>query len=202
MPYPLKVDRQPGQPVPSQVGGAPMRPSMPNTFANPPAPASSPVGRPAATPSFAGGPGLPLPLSRPTSPPARPGMPVPPVPAYKQRAVEPRVGPRAGVRPDDWETQPPHIAVTPPVYQLDHVPSSSELAGLPPGANIQTPYGSVDHTGKLTLSAEGQAKYQQAVVQRRKSYGPHPWAGDPAAPPPPITLGKPSFNPFSGQWSR
>ncbi len=86
------------------------------------------------------------------------------------------------------------------VFNMDRVPSRSELQGLPPGMTVQTPYGTVDSSGKLTLSPEGQQKYREAVVQKTRQFGHFPGAQDPNAPKPPITLGKPSYNPFTNQW--
>ena len=83
---------------------------------------------------------------------------------------------------------------------MDRVPTSYELASLPPGTTVTTPYGSIGADGKLVPNAQTQARYQQAIVQRRKQFGPHPFANDPNAPPAPVELGKPSFNPFTGQW--
>jgi len=87
-----------------------------------------------------------------------------------------------------------------PTMQLDHVPSRSELLDLPQGVQFQTPYGSVDENGNLTPNPEGDAKYREALVERQRKFGPHPWAGDPNAPPPPVALGKPAFNPITGRW--
>lgn len=73
---------------------------------------------------------------------------------------------------------------------------------MPQGVQIQTPYGTVDQSGKLTLSPDGAVKYQQAVIQKRNEFGVHPFANDPSAPPPPIKLGKPFINPFTGKWGK
>jgi len=71
---------------------------------------------------------------------------------------------------------------------------------LPAGTTVQTPYGDVGADGRLALSPQGQELYKQAVVAKQRKFGLHPWAGDPRAPQPPVTLGRPSFNPFTGQW--
>lgn len=83
---------------------------------------------------------------------------------------------------------------------LDRVPGRGELAMMAPGVQVQTPFGAVDRDGNLTLSEEGKVKYQEAVAARRRDFGPHPFAGNPDIPPIPVTLGRPSFNPFTGQW--
>lgn len=81
-------------------------------------------------------------------------------------------------------------------FSMDHVPTPAELVNLPPGASFQTPYGTVGPDGKLVPSPEGQQRYQQAIVERRKKFGNHPFLSDPNAPQPPVALGKRSFNPF------
>jgi hypothetical protein len=86
------------------------------------------------------------------------------------------------------------------VQSFDRVPTPAELAEVPEGVEVQTPYGAVARDGKLTLSPDGEVKYKEAMVKRRKQYGPHPFAGDPNAPPAPARLGGRMFNPFSGQW--
>ena len=87
------------------------------------------------------------------------------------------------------------------LYQdFDRVPSMAELQDVPPGVKIRTPYGEVGRDGSLSLSPEGEVKYKEAVVARRKQFGPHPFADDPNAPPTPARLGRHMFNPFSGQW--
>lgn len=84
---------------------------------------------------------------------------------------------------------------------MDHVPTSAELATVPGGVNVQTPYGTVDRsTGSLTLSPDGKEAYQQAVLRMRSRFGPHPFAKDPNSAPVPATLGKPMYNPFINQW--
>lgn len=196
--------RQPGQPRQPEVPGAAPRPSVPNTSVTPPAAATSgPIGRPPSNqPPFAGRASASLPLSQAAGP-AAPSMPSaagtsPQKPSMPQQQA---VAPTPGVAP----TPPPQPQIgTPgpaPTLQLDRVPSRSELMGMPPGTQVQTPYGTMDSTGKLNLSPEGQAKYKEAVVQRRKAFGPHPFANMPGAPEMPINLGKPAFNPFSGRWS-
>lgn len=96
--------------------------------------------------------------------------------------------------------EPGGPAMTPAVFQMDRVPDASELATLPEGMQIQTPYGTVDRaSGKLSLSPEGKVKYQEAVVQARKKLGPTPFGDIPNAPPMPVRLGRYNVNPFTGQ---
>lgn len=71
---------------------------------------------------------------------------------------------------------------------------------MPPGVEVMTPYGAVGPDGTVTPTPELQQQYQQALVQRRRAFGPTPFAGDPNAPQPPVALGKAGFNPFTGMW--
>jgi hypothetical protein len=83
---------------------------------------------------------------------------------------------------------------------FDRVPTLQEIANVPQGTGIQTPYGTMERDGRLNLSPEGEIKYKQALVQRRKQFGPHPFAADPNAPKPDVRLNGRFFNPFSGLW--
>jgi len=74
------------------------------------------------------------------------------------------------------------------------------MLGMPPGTRAMTPYGEVGPDGNVTPTPEMQQQYQQAVVSRRREFGPTPFASDPSAPQPPVRLGRPSINPFTGQW--
>lgn len=88
-----------------------------------------------------------------------------------------------------------------PLQQMfDRVPSPAEMAGLEPGVEIVTPYGTMSQDGSLNLSPEGEAKYKEAKVQRRKKLGPHPFAADPNSPQIDVRLGGRMFNPFTGRW--
>jgi hypothetical protein len=54
-----------------------------------------------------------------------------------------------------------------------------------------------------TLSPEGQQKYKEAVVAKRKALGPVPkFAQMPGAPELPVELGKSAFNPWTGVFGR
>lgn len=86
------------------------------------------------------------------------------------------------------------------IQSFDRVPTSSEILDVPEGVKIMTPYGEVGRDGKLSLSPEGELKFKEAMVNRRKQFGPHPFAGDANAPAAPARLGGRMFNPFSGQW--
>jgi hypothetical protein len=78
--------------------------------------------------------------------------------------------------------------------------SPNELLDVPEGVRVVTPYGEQGRDGSLNLNPEGEMKYKEAIVSRRKQFGPHPFAGDPNAPPAPARLGGRMFNAFSGQW--
>ncbi len=201
--------RQPGMPQAPEVSGATPRPSTPHATVTPPAAATSgPNGRPPSVqPPFSGRASASLPLSQAAGP-AAPSMPSASggssTGPQKPQMPSAPVAPTAGVTPVQPQPQQAQIGQANPGPQLhlDRVPSRSELMGLPPGTTVQTPYGTMGGDGKLTLSPEGQEKYKEAIVQRRKSFGAHPFAGMPGAPEYPIELGKPAFNLFSGQWSR
>lgn len=195
-----KQQRQTGEPQAPKVSGGAPQPSKPNTTVNPPAAASGPVGRPSSpAPPFAGSAGPALPASTPQAarPAATPssGAGTPATPAPSQPATpQPATGPGQPAQP---------TSIGPSFQlQLDHVPSRAELAEVPPGVKVTTPYGEVDATGKLTLSEQGKVQYQQAMLKKQKEYGFHPFAGDPNAPPPPVKLGRPSFNPFTWRWTK
>lgn len=177
------LTQRPSSPSPSQVRGAPPMPARSNTFVNPPAAATAPVGRPPSPPSPSpGGAGRTL----PTTGVASPAAPSPSAGSARGRTAAPQA------------EQAPGVGM--PVFQLDHMPTRSELATLPEGMQISTPYGQVTRDGQLLPSPEGAQLYQQAVVRARQDFGPHPFAGDPNAPPPPIRLGRAWINPFTGRW--
>jgi hypothetical protein len=78
---------------------------------------------------------------------------------------------------------------------------------VPPGAVVQTPYGTVEDdgsgTGKLTLSPEGTQKYKEAKASLRKKLGPMPASlSGPGMPEFPIELGQYNYNPFTGRTER
>jgi hypothetical protein len=197
--------RQPGQPRQPEVNGAPPRPSMPNTNVPPPGPPTNgPIGRPPAPPEppFGGNAGSPLPLPGGNTP-GLPQAPAPPAPQPRQApAPAPALAPspQPAVSPD-----PVNQAQVTGVFQIpmDRVPSRSELQGLPPGAQVQTPFGVVGEDGEpKPRTPEEAQRYQAAVVAKRREFGPHPFAGVAGAPPPPLRLGRPAFNPFSGKWTK
>lgn len=182
--------RAPGEPRPPAISGAPPRPSMPAQTVNPPGIAQAPVGRPPAPPSNAG----PLPNIQPGG--ITPGGfgPTPFVGEKSKPAGSPPKS-KSEVWPD--LTGP----AQPMMLQLGRVPSPAERASMG-GFQVMTPYGEVLQDGSLVPSAEGAARYQQAMVAARQAFGPHPWSNDPMAPPPPARIGGSMFNPLSGAWSR
>lgn len=186
--------RAPLVPRKPEVPGAPPKPAMPADKAVPPAAAKGPIGRPPLpTPSFPGGAGRDLPVTG-TATPAAPSSPAP-RPTAQGAPGQKRPGAQEQLQ-GPTETNPAASLV----HSFDRVPNMSELLDVPEGVTIQTPYGTMDRSGKLTLSPEGEVKYKEAMVKRRKAFGPHPFAGDAAAPPAPARLGGRMFNPFSGQW--
>ena len=98
----------------------------------------------------------------------------------------------------------PTATTTPPALtqSFDRYPSKFDISQVPEGVNVMTPYGPMDRSGNIQFTPDGEVKYREAVVQRRKDFGPHPWAGDPNAPKPPARMGGWMINPFTGQWRR
>jgi len=209
-PVPGPISRQPGAakppgspPGPRGVGVAPPRPSRPMRPSNP-AVVSAPPGRPTRPPMpFAGGAGPRLPIAPASGGAPYGGQPPPssrsgPSSAWARRPEQ--TAPSGG--PSAWAPQPPGQPAGFPTFQMDRVPSAAEMASLPEGTRIQTPYGEVDRSGRITPSPEGEVKYKEAVVMARKRLGPHPFAGDVNAPPFPVRLGRANINPFTGMWMR
>lgn len=83
---------------------------------------------------------------------------------------------------------------------MDRVPTPAEMASMDPSVEVVTPYGTMNQDGSIKLSPEGEMKYKEAVVARRKKLGPHPFAADPNAPAMEVRLGGRMFNPFTGRW--
>lgn len=189
----------------NKASAPPPRPTMPNV--NPPAAASAPVGRPPLPPTpFPGvtaGSSLPLTGSGGAAP-AAPGASFTPKPPSAQRAVKGRGPGGESAMGQPMASPAPPVTTTPASFsvQFDRIPTAAERAELPPGTSVQTPYGVMGPDGMLTPTPEGQQLYRQAMVKAQKDFGPHPWAGDPSAPQPPVKLGRSNFNPFTGQWSQ
>jgi hypothetical protein len=85
------------------------------------------------------------------------------------------------------------------------MPQPHEVEQLPPGS-YETPLGTLvkgpDGTSKVILNQMGQEQYRKRFGEAVQAFGDHPFSSDPNAPPPPVTPGALSFNPFSPQgWS-
>ena len=89
-----------------------------------------------------------------------------------------------------------------PSMRLNRMPKPGEMLGIPPGIDIETPYGMLDQEGGLVKSPEYEQKHKEAIVRARQKFGPHPWNGMAGAPEPTIELGKSHFNPFTNQMGR
>lgn len=174
------LQRQAGQPRRPEFAGAPPLPSQPNTSVAPPGPAAAPVGRPPAPPPMRLGPGA--------------GGGGKPASSAPSRQLAPAPAQQNGL------PSPTPAAAMPLMVQMDRMPSRAELATLPSGTSVQTPFGTVTPDGGIAFTPEGAQQYQAAVVQRRKSFGQHPFANDPSAPQPPVEPGRSAFNPFTGTW--
>jgi hypothetical protein len=90
--------------------------------------------------------------------------------------------------------------------KYSRIPTAEEVAQLPLGSTIETPWGVVqpDENGepRLIMNEQGKAAYIQAQERAKRSYGPTPFAAIPGAPEPDIAVGTWNFNPFTGMWSR
>lgn len=162
------------------------------SFPAPPAVATAPPGRPGRGPQ----PWIPNTTPAPTPLPERQPIPTPPPVPYQPTA--PRRDPGRG--PGN------PVASNPTAPRRD--PGREPMGDPSRGRGIVTSLGetSVNPVGEqvTNLSPEGQVQYQNAVVQRRRDFGPLPKALGtiPGLPEHPIVLGKPAFNPFSSRWSR
>jgi hypothetical protein len=87
---------------------------------------------------------------------------------------------------------------------LPTMPQPQEVDQLPPGS-YETPLGTLvkspDGTAKVMLNPEGQEQYRKRFAESVQAMGKHPFSNDPNAPPPPVSPGRVSYNPFSDQFS-
>lgn len=168
--------------------GSPQRPSMPTPTPGPNAVLwpDSPGGAKGAGPS----PGAVLWPDTPRGGPGQGAVLWPDAPAGGGGGAQPGPG------------QPVAPAPAPLRLSVEKVPSRAEIASLPPGAEIMTPYGMVGADGRVHPTPETAAAYQAAVVRAQQAYGPHPFSAMPGVPAPPVVLGRANFNAFTGQWVR
>lgn len=102
---------------------------------------------------------------------------------------------------------PMPTAPTEPIT-FQRLPFDDELAMVPEGSVVRTPWGEGRASGgkvrDYNLTPAGKEAHGRAMVKRVQTFGAHPWVHDPAAPQPPIELGRPAFNPFAPEgkgWS-
>lgn len=187
-----------GQPVESQVAGAPPMPTPNQSFANPPAAATATQGRPTnGPPPFPGAAGPSLPVTPPAGVAAQQPATGSSTGTGGGTTVTVKTG--AGGEQQSQQQQPQQPAQE-PVFNVAQIPSAADMATMPPGMKIMSPYGEVNRDGTIQLSPEGADAYRTATVHLEKRFGPHPWAGDVNAPRPKVRLGRSNFNPFTGQW--
>jgi hypothetical protein len=96
-------------------------------------------------------------------------------------------------------TQP---AAPPPPAVFKQQPSVDELAKVPEGAEVQTPYGvgtkKAGAVDRYTLTPAGQEAHKRATLAMRERFGPTPFDGDVDAPfEIPLIPGKWAFNPWA-----
>ena len=166
------ANRQPGSPQMPKVAGGSPVPSRPS--------APAPPGLNAAMPG-----------RKPDNPPpmeAGGGIPTPPKMNTEQQATN--------------DAQQKNVDQARPVMMLNRLPKPGEMAGLPPGLQVRTPYGDLDEEGNLVKSPEYEQKQKEAIVRARQRFGPHPWNGMAGAPEPNVELGRSYFNPFTNSFGR
>jgi hypothetical protein len=132
--------------------------------------------------------------------PADPAMqPAPTVVKTTQTTTQPM--PQAPARPQAAPPGGPYQVIG----SRPEMPSEEELQALGHGQGVTTPHGDVyrgpDGSLKLRLNDAGKQAYEEERARKLSTFGVYPGHDDPAAPPPPLTPGIPSFNPFTGQWS-
>jgi hypothetical protein len=161
----------------------------PGTPAAPMVPGGSPT---------APGPMAPAPPGVNSAPPGRsPGMPPP---MGGPQITEPKTT-QTEATAENGEQQK-NTQQARPSLRLNRMPLPGEMLGMPPGIQVETPYGLLDDEGNIQKSPEYEQKHKEAIVRARQKFGPHPWNGMAGAPEPNIELGKSHFNPFTNQMGR
>jgi hypothetical protein len=174
------------------------------------------------SPAVASGPPGPTGAALPSAPPLT--LPAPP-PGYQPPAMQGAMQPPPGqppamqgtvVKKTETTTAPTPAAPAAPQpaapggpYQVigsrPQMPDMEELNALGTGHGITTPHGDVfraaDGRLMLQLNDQGKQAYEEERARKLSTFGHYPGHDDPGAPPPPLTPGLPSFNPFTGQWS-
>lgn len=210
-----------GTPQASRPAATPVSPAAASgPQGRPPAPSTSALGGPMATPisapsgfggMSAGTMSFPAPPRLGGSAPAMP-------PAGSDAAASSSRGgagpfsrvapqlPRPGQQqPQAPDTAAPELAVAaPPVRTFTGMPSGFDMRTLQPGEQAQTPWGPAvmgeDGKPRIQFTPEGEQAYRQAVVAERKKIR-LPAGFEPLADSLPVTPGRPIFDPFSGKWS-
>lgn len=90
----------------------------------------------------------------------------------------------------------------PPPVQLKKSPSTDDLARIPDGSEVVTPYATgTKRNGEVAeyhLTPAGQEAHKRATLALRERAGATPFDGDPTAPPIlPLVLGKWNYNPWA-----
>lgn len=90
----------------------------------------------------------------------------------------------------------------PPPVQLKKSPSTDDLARIPDGSEVVTPYATgTKRNGEVAeyhLTPAGQEAHKRATLALRERAGATPFDGDPTAPPIlPLVLGKTNYNPWA-----
>jgi len=184
----------PGMPSTAGKAGGVQTGSL--SFPNPPAPDSAAPGRPPTSTGPVPGVATPSP---PAADPAAPGAgsSEPPVPNAGQSA-------NGGQPTNPDGTDANGVQTGPPLHNMPKLPAPEQI---PPGAVVQTPFGTVeeDETGNssLALNPEGTLKFKQAKAALRTKLGPMPASlSGPGMPEMPLELGQWNYNPFTGRQER
>lgn len=218
--------RQSGTPFAQSIGGNSgasfrLQPSSP-AYPAPPSPSAGQPGRPSSRPAMPSAPVGGFPVSRPPAAPAPspaptspPGAPQPPTAPTAPKTKQPSIpdyttSPVTTPPPQPPRTKPdgttaPTTPVTNAIASFNRVPTRSDMAGLMPGVEARTPYGraSLGPDGRLAHtfdSPEAEQRYNMDQASYANRFGPTPLSSFPGAPTPPITLGRPAWNPWSGTW--
>lgn len=136
-------------------------------------------------------------------PPAAPAQTTDPTTALTPTS---QPGTQPGMRPQTpGDLQPGSGSSAAPTIQLSRLPSSEELAAYPPHAIVDTPYGVLEPSPDggprtLKMNEQGRAHYRQVKARRLRAFGERLFSNDPNAPLPPVEVGQPAYNPFTGKW--
>jgi hypothetical protein len=134
---------------------------------------------------------------------AKPAAPAQAEGASAAAPANPAAGAVAG------EGQPLTPPPPPPPVTFPRQPTDADLARIPDGSEVITPYGTGVKKGgvveRYRLSPAGQEAHKRATLAARERFGRTPFDGDPAAPQWPVVIGGYNFNPWAppgSEWTK